>query len=69
MYGNIYGKHQRTKDTDTNDVLIFLTSWYTARKAKNKFQHIAMADGIDDIIGALGTGNETAGGTIDKGVV
>ena len=27
---------------------------------------VAMADGIDDIIGALETGNETTGGTIDE---
>ena len=30
---------------------------------------VAMADGIDDSIGALGTGNETAGGTTDEGAV
>jgi hypothetical protein len=29
----------------------------------------AMANDIDDIIGALGTANETTGGTIDKGAV
>jgi hypothetical protein len=30
---------------------------------------VAMANDIDDIIGALGTANETTGGTIDKGPV
>ena len=30
---------------------------------------VAMADGMDDIIGALGAWNETTGGTIDKGAV
>jgi hypothetical protein len=30
---------------------------------------VAMANDIDDIIGALGTENETTGGTIDKGAV
>ena len=30
---------------------------------------VAMADGMDDIIGALGTGNETTGDAIDKGEV
>ena len=30
---------------------------------------VTMADDIDDIIGALGIGNETTGGTIDKGAV
>ena len=30
---------------------------------------VAIADGMDDIIGALGTGNETARGTIDEGAV
>ena len=30
---------------------------------------VSMADDIDDIIGSLGTGNETAGGTTDKGAV
>ena len=30
---------------------------------------VAVADGIDDIIGALVTGNETTGGTIDEGAV
>ena len=39
-------------------------------KQKINFQRtVAMADGMDDIIGALGTGNETTGGTIDKGAV
>jgi hypothetical protein len=30
---------------------------------------VAMANDIDDIIGALGTVNETTGGTIDKEAV
>jgi hypothetical protein len=30
---------------------------------------VAMANDIDDIIGALGTANKTTGGTIDKGAV
>jgi hypothetical protein len=30
---------------------------------------VTMANDIDDIIGALGTENETAGGTIDEGAV
>ncbi len=30
---------------------------------------VAMANDIDDIIGALGTANETTGGTIDEGAV
>ena len=30
---------------------------------------VTMADDIDDIIGASGTGNETTGGTIGKGAV
>ncbi len=30
---------------------------------------VTMANDIDDIIGALGTGNETTGGIIDKGAV
>ena len=36
-------------------------------KHKIEFQRtVAMADGMDDIIGAFGTGNETTGGTIDR---
>ena len=31
--------------------------------------HVAMSDDIDDIIGALETGNDMTGGTIDKGAV
>jgi hypothetical protein len=30
---------------------------------------VAMANDIDDIIGALGTANKTTGGTIDEGAV
>ena len=30
---------------------------------------VTMTDDIDDIIGASGTGNETTGGTVDKGAV
>ena len=30
---------------------------------------VFMANGIDDIIGALGTENETTGGTVEKGAV
>jgi hypothetical protein len=30
---------------------------------------VTMEDDIDDIISASGTGNETTGGTIDKGAV
>ena len=39
-------------------------------KQKNEFQRtVTMADGMDDIVGALGTGNETTEGTIDEGAV
>ena len=30
---------------------------------------VAMADGIEDIIGELGKGNVTTGGTIEEGAV
>ena len=34
-----------------------------------EMNQVTMADDIDDINGALGTGNKTTGGTIDKGAV
>ena len=34
-----------------------------------KRNQVAMANDIDDIIGALGTANKTTGGTIDEGAV
>ena len=44
--------------------------WYKARKAKIEFQHtVAIADGIEDIIGELGNGNETTGDAIEEGAV
>jgi hypothetical protein len=43
--------------------------WESVRRLREADGVVVMADGIGDITGALGNGNETTGDTIEEGAV